>query len=594
LTWQYRWRCLRVFALQIALLALGLLGLSFTGTAIDVVRHSLDRTVPPATMPFGMAPPGGWSAASLIAALGASVLVMATVRAAFNYLYAIGVARLVQMDVVPTLRAQVFDKLQRLSFRFFDEHASGGIINRVTGDVQSLRSFIDGVLMQGGIMALSLVVYVTFMVGKHAGLALATLAATPLFWWATARFSRRVQPAYAASRADVDRLVLEFTETIDGIQTTKVFAREADRQRRFDAKNSAVYSGQLAIFRDVSRFGALIDGLGQVNVVVLLLYGGSLVGSSALTLGDLVVFAGLLQQYSAQVSRAAGIVNTLQQSLAGARRVYEVLDAPVEVASPSSSPARDFSAGRVRFEKVTFGYAHDLHVLRGIDLDVAAGECVAVLGETGSGKSTLLSLVPRFYDPVSGRVLIDGVDVRQLDLDSMRRRMGVVFQSNVLFRDTVASNIAFGHPGATAEQVSRAAHLAKANEFIVALPDGYGARLEARGTNLSGGQRQRIALARALVLEPRILLLDDPTSGIDAQTERELLDALRGAVRGRTTLIATHRVSLARLADRVVVMRRGEIVEQGGHAELLARGGVYARMAELQGIVEAGDVGTSP
>jgi ATP-binding cassette subfamily B protein len=342
------------------------------------------------------------------------------------------------------------------------------------------------------------------------------------------------------------------------------------------------------VFKDVSRFSALIDGLGHANIAILLAFGGYLVARERLTLGDLIVFAGLLQQFSAQVSRAAGVVNTLQQSLTGARRVYEVLDAPIDVRNAASATAPAAGAGAVRFERVSFAYAGQARlVLEDIELDVPAGKCVAIVGEMGSGKSTLLSLVPRFYDPVSGVVRIDGVDVKDLELNEMRRKIGVVFQNNLLFRDTVLANIAFGHPEATAQQVEQAARLARAHDFIVALPQGYATKVEAGASNLSGGQRQRVALARALLLEPRILLLDDPTSGIDAVTERELIGALTEARQGRTTLIATHRISLARRADMIVVLQKGRIVERGTHTELLGRGGVYGRAAELQGLVDA-------
>jgi ATP-binding cassette subfamily B protein len=587
LTWSYRYRCLLVFGYQLLLLSLGLLGLSFTGLAIDAVREVIVPGAPAPRWPFGWLPPPGVDAESMVLLLGLCVLAMAALRAALNYTYAIGVARLVQMEVVPALRSRVYEKLQRLSFRFFDQHASGGLINRVTGDVQSLRSFIDGVLIQGGIMLLSLGVYVAYMLTKSIGLTCATLLATPLLWWFTARFSRRVQPAYAENRAALDRMVLEFSEGVEGIQIAKVFAREAEQYQRFTDKTRAVFEGQRSIFRDVSRFVALIDGIGQLNLVVLLVYGAWLVAGQRLTLGDLVVFAGLLQQYSAQVSRAATIVNTLQQSLAGARRVYEVLDAPSEIESPSEPSRVPASGGSIELERVVFGYDRARPVLHEIDLEVAAGGCVALVGETGAGKSTLLSLVPRFYDASSGRVSIDGVDVRSLDLDGMRRRIGVVFQSNLLFRDTLAANIAFGHRDATRAQIERAARVARAHDFIMRLPQGYETRVEQGASNLSGGEKQRIALARALLLEPSILLLDDPTSGIDAETERELIQALAEAIRGRTTLIATHRISLARTADLIVVLSQGRIVERGTHAELMARGGVYRRTAELQGFVRS-------
>lgn len=586
LTWVYRWRCSWVFSCQLVLLGLGLLGLSFTGLAIDLVRRELDPATPEVAWPWGIEPPASWGFPQIIALLAAAVLVMAALRALLNYWYSVEVAHLVQVQVVPKLRALVFDKLSRLSFRFFDANASGGIVNRVTGDVQSLRSFIDGVLIQGGIMLLSLGVYVAYMLGQHVTLTLACLSPMPALWWTTTRFSRRTQPAYARVRAETDELVLAFSESVEGMQVTKLFAAESLQAARFGEKNRSVFQRQLEVFRDVSRFGALVDGLGHVSLLILLVYGGWLVGRRELPLGDLVVFAGLLQQFSGQLQRTAGVVNTLQQSLAGARRVYEVLDAPLEIESPPEPIRVSHLTGRIRFENVSLAHVPGREVLVDVDLEVAPGTTVAIVGETGAGKSSLLSLLPRFYDPSAGRVLLDGHDVRTLDLDWMRRRIGVVFQSNLLFRDTVHGNIAFGHPEATEAQVWCAAQVARADEFIRGLPNGYATRVEQAASNLSGGQKQRLALARALLLGPAILLLDDPTSGIDGPTEQELIGALEEATRGRTTLIATHRIALARRADHIVVLHRGRIVERGTHHELLERAGLYREAAELQGLVE--------
>lgn len=594
LTWAYRWRCIWVFSSQVVLLALGLVGLSFTGVAIDLVRRELDPAAPEVAWPWGIRPPDAWGFSGTIAMLATAVLVMAALRALLNYWYAVAVAHLVQMQVVPRLRAQVFEKLSRLSFRFFDANASGGIVNRVTGDVQSLRSFIDGVLIQGGIMLLSLGVYVVYMLGQHVSLTLACLVPMPALWWTTTRFSRRTQPAYARVRAETDQLVLAFSEGVEGMQVTKLFAAEALQAERFAEKNQNVLQHQIQVFRDVGRFGALVDGLGQVSLLILLVFGGWLVSRRELPLGDLVVFAGLLQQFSGQLQRTAGVVNTLQQSLAGARRVYEVLDAPLEVESPPDPVRPTELRGQIRFEHVSLAHVPGREVLAGLDLVIEAGTTVAIVGETGAGKSSLLSLVPRFYDPSAGRVLLDGYDVRSLDLDWMRRRIGVVFQSNLLFRDSVRGNIAFGHPEATLQQVEQAARMARADDFIRGLPEGYATRVEQAASNLSGGQRQRLALARALLLEPAILLLDDPTSGIDGPTEQELIAALEQATRGRTTVIATHRIALARRADHILVLHQGRVVERGTHHELLELGGRYREAAELQGLVAPHAPGARP
>lgn len=581
LSWRYWRKCLAVFGYQVVLLGLGVAGLGLSGLAIDVIRHALEPGMAAPRWPFGLTPPA-WSTLHLLCLLGGLVLAAAAARALLNYAYSVAAGELLQMKLVPELRTSVFNKLQRLSFRFFDQNASGSIFNRVTGDVQSVRSFVDGVLLQGAIMLLSLAVYLAYMLRTHAALTLSCLALTPLLWLFTNLFARWVAPVYRKNRELSDRMVLAMSEGVSGIQVTKVFGREEAERARFQAHNSLVRDQQTSIFVRVSRFGPTIDFISQLNIGVLLLYGGSLVARRAMTLGDLIVFAGLLQQFSAQVSSMAGIVNTLQQSLTGARRVFEVLDAPLEVEDPKR-PARPAElSGRIRFERVEFGYTKEQPVLSDLSFEIEPGACVAVLGGTGSGKSTLLSLIPRFYDPTGGRILLDGVDLKDLGLDYLRRNIGLVFQESLLFRSSVAQNIAFGNPDASREQIEHAAKVAGAHEFVVRLPEGYDTVLEEGAVNLSGGQRQRLAIARALLLEPKILLLDDPTTAVDAQTEHEVLEAMDAAIEGRTTLIVANRLSTLRRADWILVIDDGRIVERGTHQELLKNRGVYYRAASLQ------------
>jgi ATP-binding cassette subfamily B protein len=576
------WRdCVAVLSYQVALLALGLAGLGAVGVAVDTIRHGLDAKVVPPRWPLGLPAPPRLSPLGQVVVLALLVLAMAAVRSLLNYRYSIAVGRLLQLDLVPRLRGQVFDKLQRLDFRFFDGNASGSIINRVTGDVQSLRSFIDGVLIQSGILLLSLAVYLGYMLGKNVVLTLACLATTPLLWIGTALFSRKVQPDYAENRALADNLVLALSEGVQGIQVVRGFGGEKHELGRFEARNRALLQQQGRIFRRVSLFSPAISLMGQLNLVVLLFYGGYVVRQGALSLGDLIVFAGLLQQFSGQITNLATVVNTLQQSLIGARRVFEVLDADVAVKSPERPLAVPTLSGAIRFEGVSFAYKPGLPVLEGIDLDVPAGARIAILGETGAGKSTLLALVPRFYDPGQGRVLVDGHDLRAFDLPALRRQIGVVFQESFLFSDSVAGNIAFGHPQASRAQIERAARIAHAHDFIVGLPQGYDTRIGEGGHGLSGGQRQRLALARALLLEPRILLLDDPSAALDPGTEEELFAALDQAMEGRTTFVIAHRPSTLRRADRIVVLDGGKVVQQGRHEELSVRPGPYRRVLGL-------------
>jgi ATP-binding cassette subfamily B protein len=582
LTWRYRFGCLKVLGIQLVLLTMGLAGLSLTGLGIDYIRHQVQGGPFPQAK-FGLTVPHDWPPMHVIALLAGIILVLALCRALLNYAYLISINILTQQQLVVDLRARIYDKLQQLSFRFFDANSTGSVITRVTGDVQSVRMFVDQVLFQSVIMAVSFTVYLVYMLSLSPKLTVACLATTPLLVLMSLWFSKKIQPAYAQSRTLVERMVQYLAESIQGIAVTKGFGREAENRAQFAAANRAVYDQQLGIFWRVSLFSPAVGVVTRINMIVLLSYGGWLVIRGELPFGTgLFVFAGLLEQFSGQVNNIAGVVNSVQQSLIGARRVFEVMDAPVEVKNaPDAMPCPKLQ-GAVRFERVEFSYSGIDPVLRGINLTVAPGQCVAILGATGSGKSVLMSLIPRFYDVTAGRLLVDGIDVRHLHLDDLRRNIGLVFQESFLFSNTVAANIAFGHPDATPAQIEKAARIAAAHDFILQLPQGYDTVLGESGNTLSGGQRQRLAIARAVLLEPAILLLDDPTAAIDSETEHEIFDALDRAIAGRTTFIVAHRLSTLRRADFIIVMENGRIVQSGVHEELMRVPGPYRHVASLQ------------
>ena len=583
MAWRYRAGCLQVLGIQILILALGLCGLSFWGLGIDYLRLLLAEK--PMHWPFGWQPPVSWSPVMVVTAIGGAILGFAAIRAVLNFYYTVAINDLTQGRIVVDLRAAVYDKLQRLSFRFFDDNATGAIINRVTGDVQQTRAFVDGVVIQIIIMALSLSVYLIYMLSLHVKLTLACLATTPLLWLISAHYSRILQPEYLRNRELMDGMIRKLAEYIQGIAVIKGFAREPEVTADFQAANRAVRDQQQKIFWRISTFAPGISFITQINIFIVLLYGGYLVIHDQLPLGlGLVVFVGLIQQFSGQVQNLATVNNTALQSLTGARRVFEILDAPVEIQSPPNPVTMPVSKGgrQIRFEHVWFSHIPGEVVLQDVDFTVNAGQRVAILGATGAGKSSLMSLVPRFYDPTRGRVLLDGVDLRQLDLDQLRRNIGTVFQESFLFSNTIAANIAFGHPEASRDQIQRAATIASAHEFIMQMPKGYDTVLRETGSNLSGGQRQRLALARAILLDPPILLLDDPTASVDSQTEHEILEALDNAMRGRTTFMVAHRLSALRRSDFVVVLDEGRVTQIGTQAELLRLPGHYRQIAELQ------------
>ncbi|MEK0447113.1 MAG: hypothetical protein RLZZ399_2434 [Verrucomicrobiota bacterium] len=582
LTWRYRWDCLRVLVTQLILLTASLAGIALTGLGIDELRYALDASTRPPAWPLQWSPPAHWTPLQILSAIAVAVVLLATARMGLAYLNGVWFGKLLQGRLVVDLRVRCYDKLQRLNFRFFDANTTSSLINRVAGDIQSVRLFVDGVLFQVVILLVSVASFLAYMLAIHPGLTFACLASTPLVWLGATIFSRTVRPAYKRSSELFDRLVERLAESIRGIQVIKAFAREPAEWERFQKANDTLRDSQHWIFARVSTFVPGLIFLSQANLIVLLAYGGWLALHGKIGVGTgLVGFAAILQQFSTQISSIGNIANSMQQCLRAAQRVFEVLDAPLPIQSPSTPIRLGRIRGLVSFQNVTLAHGGE-PLLQGIHFAVQPGECIAIVGPTGSGKSSLLSLIPRFYDPAEGRVCIDGVDVRDLALDDLRRSVATVFQESFLFSTTVAANIAFGHPEASQEQIEKAAKIASAHDFILSLPDGYNTVLGEAGVGLSGGQKQRLAIARALLLEPSILLLDDPTASLDPGTENEIVEAMESAMAGRTTFLVAHRPSILRRATRILVLERGRMVQMGTHRELMSQPGYYAESARLQ------------
>ncbi len=569
--------------LSIVLLLLGIAGLQLLGVVIDVIRYALDPSQKPPVYPLGWQPPAAWTSLDIVTALSVAIVAQAALRAALTYSYNMVTARLTQGEIVPDLRAAIYARLQRLSFRFFDIHGSSSIFNRVTGDVQNTRLFVDGVLLQGLNLVLTLAAYAIFMWRINPSLTMACLCVALPLAWVTQYYSNRLRPGYLRNRELSDQLVLLFTESIKGMQTVKGFAAEPHQIHRFEEANTAVSTQQRRIFEDLAVFTPATQLLSQFSLVILFAYGGWLYVEGRIALGGgLVVFAGLLQQFNGQVATISTIANSVQQSLAAAHRVFEVLDTPLGVESKPDARMPGKLSGHLVFERVSFAYTDRDEALTEISFDAKPGQVVGIFGMTGAGKSTVLSLIPRFYDPQAGRILADGQDLRELDLDAYRRQIGIVYQESFLFSNTVAANIAFGNPHATQEQIEQAARIASAHEFIVELSHGYDTVLGESGVDLSGGQRQRLALARALLLQPPILILDDPTASVDSRTEHEISSALAVAMAGRTTFVVSSRLSLLRSADVILVLEKGRLIQTGTHDELVHLPGPYRETALLQ------------
>jgi ATP-binding cassette subfamily B protein len=591
---EYRGACAALLLLDFGLVALALGSLGLTGVGIDYIRQQVDSSAPPPHFPFGWSPPQSATPFHVVCRIAGAVLALALVGAALRYAAAIAAAKLSQ-EVLVRIRTDVYEKLQQLSFRFYDAGESSSIINRAAGDANAVRSFVDGVMIKVLAVSLTLTVYLAYMLRIHFRLTVICLATTPLLWIGSVFFSRVVQPAYRKAGELGDQLIRVLVENVQGVHVVKGFAREREEIAKFTAATMRIRQQKEAIFFRVSLFQPAMGLLTQVNMLLLIAYGGVLVVRGELALGTgLFVFANLLQEFANQIGQIVNIANSIQSSLISEERVFEVIDTPIDVTSSPTAKRLPRAEGRIDFINVGFGYARGKPVLHGLTFHVAPGERVGITGETGAGKSTLISLVMRFYDVTSGSVCIDGHEIRDLNIDDLRRNIGLVFQESFLFSHTIAANIAFGRPEASLDEVARAARIAAAHDFIAALPEGYDTLVGEYGANLSGGQRQRLALSRALLLDPPILLLDDATASVDPETEREIELAVQQAMRNRTTLVVSNRIATLRRTDRIIVLQQGRITAIGTHAELLRTSDYYRFLAELQFAETATDAVTLP
>jgi ABC-type multidrug transport system fused ATPase/permease subunit len=483
------------------------------------------------------------------------------------------------------LRNAMYRHLQRLSFGFYDRHQTGQLMSRATVDLQSVRFFLGYGLIFFSQNLITVVIVIAALVAIDWQLALIAIAISPAMMVAAYRYSRISHPVLKDVQQRIADVTTHAEENIVGVRVVKAFAQEERETGRFAALAQRVFDQAVRAAAIQARYVPMLQSLPNLAIAAVLLVGGYGVIHGTLTLGSFFAVNGYLLLLVVPLRSVGMWVGQYQRAMASGERIFEVLDVDRDIVErPEAGPLPD-GPGHIRLEGVEFGYEPGRPVLRDVDLDVAAGSTVALIGPTGCGKTTLTALIPRFYDVGAGRVTVDGADVRDVKLDSLRADVGIVSQDTFLFSTTVAENIAYGTPAGTPEEIVRAARQAQAHEFICDLPDGYETRVGERGLTLSGGQRQRIAIARALLMNPRILILDDATASVDATTEAKIKLALREVMKGRTTLIIAHRLSTISLAERVVVLEAGRIVAQGTHADLIEASDVY-RQIHSHGLVD--------
>jgi ATP-binding cassette subfamily B protein len=490
------------------------------------------------------------------------------------------IAGRVSLGVEYDLRNRVYGHLQSLELGFFDRQQVGQLMSRATVDLQSVRFFLGYGLVFIVQNLLTILLATIAMLYLQPSLALITLAPVPLVILAAARYGRQSRPALQEVQKRIAELTAEAEENVSGIRIVKAFAREREQLERFRGRVGRVFDQSMVTTRLRALYNPMISFLPNLGLAVVLLVGGRQVVNGTLTLGEFTAFYSYLLMLMFPMRMLGIALGMAQRAVASGNRIFQVLDRDSQVKSPPGARPLPDGRGRVELRDVTLSYDGGAHALSNVTLDVRAGETVAIVGPTGSGKTTLAATIPRLYDVTSGMVLVDGADVSELELTSLRRAIAVVPDDGFLFSASVRDNIAYARPEATQEEVELAARRAQIHDFIAALPDGYDTLVGERGLNVSGGQRQRIAIARALVTDPRILILDDATASVDATTEREIKDALREVMSGRTTFVIAHRLSTIALADRVVVMDGGRIAAQGTHDELIEDSPLYREIVE--------------
>jgi ATP-binding cassette, subfamily B, bacterial len=571
-------------ALTLALVAV--LGETLTGilepwpikVVIDSIQHSkglpgfLGRMV---AATFGQGP---FAVLNFAVAAVAGIAIVGAVSAYFEKYLTTSVSQWVGHD----LRRTIYHHIQRLSLADHDKARTGDMITRVTTDIEVVQDFIDSALLGMLVNVMTLAGMIAVMFYLNWRFTLIALSVMPVLFVVVYRYTGRIKKASRAVRAKEGDLLSVVEEVLTSIRVVKAFAREDYEQKRFESESLANVEAGLQARSLKAKLAPVVEVIVAIGTCLVLGYGARLAVGGELSAGVLIVFLMYLGKMYKPMRDLSKMADTVSKAMVGYERIHEVLDIESLVRDRPGARRAPAFTGQIEFDRVSFCYGAGKQILKDVSFKVEAGQVAGIVGPSGSGKTTIVSLIPRFYDPGSGQVVIQGTDIRRYQLKSLRDQMSFVLQDTVLFRATIWENIAYGKPGAPSREIKRAAELANASEFIEAMPDGYDTMVGERGVTLSGGQRQRIAIARAVIRDTPILILDEPTAGLDAVSEQIVMEALGRLMQGRTSVVIAHRLGTIRHADVILVMRDSELVERGTHDVLMAQHGVYAELHSIQ------------
>ncbi|WP_166241485.1 ABC transporter ATP-binding protein [Paenibacillus turpanensis] len=519
--------------------------------------------------------------AGLLMGVVAAMAALYAIQMAANY-FRIRFTNLIGQRVIYDLRDDLFSHIQKLSFRFFDKRPAGSVLVRITNDVNALQELFTNGVVNVLIDLVQLSGIVVILLCLNVKLGLAVIITVPIMFLVSHTLRKRIRKAWQNVRFKQSRMNAHLNECIQGIRVTQAFTQEQENIQYFNDLNMSNRKSWNVASGLNQTFGPIIEVTSAIGMFILFYYGTNLVQGNELSIGVLVMFASYIGNFWEPINRLGQMYAQVLVAMASSERIFEFMDEQPNVPERPDAPELPPVRGDVQFEDVVFEYEPGRTALKGISLDVKAGQSIALVGHTGSGKSTIINLLCRFYDPVSGTVRVDGTDIREVTLQSLRSQVGIVLQDTFIFSGTIRDNIRYGRLNASDADVELAARAVHAHEFIEKLPKGYDTEVEERGGMLSMGQRQLLSFARALLADPRILILDEATASIDTETEAKIQDALQTLLAGRTSFMIAHRLSTIRGADRIVVLDHGRIMEQGDHDELMEHGGIYRGLIEAQ------------